>query len=133
MLTVTGKPERAVEILRPFRAELVNSSAAAAALAVAYFRAGFPDSMLLVTRDRLAVDPSDHVAHFNAASGWAVRGEYERALVELERAVGLDPDNVMYHRRAVQVLLRMPGGDRRARGYLDRLSPALRDSVVSGL
>lgn len=132
LLTETGEPERAIEILRPMRAELIKSSAAAAALAVAYFRAGFPDSMLAVTRERLAVDPLDHVAHFNAASGWAVQGEYEAALAELEKAVTLDPDNVIYHRRIVQVLLRMPAGDQRARAYLEGLPPALRASVMSG-
>jgi len=94
LLTLTGEPETAIEVLRPFRALVIGDSRAAAALAVAYYRAGYPDSMVAATRERLAVDPADHLAHFNAASGWARLGNLEAAIEELNHAVRLDPERL---------------------------------------
>jgi thioredoxin-like negative regulator of GroEL len=130
LLARTGQPERAIEILSPLRGDLLADTRASAALAVAFFRAGLPESTLVVAEDRLAVDPSDHIAHFNAASAWASMGYFEEAAGEMERAIAVDPKNLGYHQRLVQVLLRMPDGLTRAQTYLDQLPPALRDSLI---
>jgi hypothetical protein len=57
-------------------------------------------------------------------------GYFEEAAGEMERAIAVDPKNLGYHQRLVQVLLRMPDGLTRAQTYLDQLPPALRDSLI---
>lgn len=94
----------AIEVLRPFPELVRGNSRASAALAVAYYRAGYPDSMVATARDRLAVDPTDHLAHFNAASGWARLGNLGAATEELKQAMRLDPDNVTYRRQLDRLL-----------------------------
>ena len=94
----------AIEALRPFPDQVRGNSRAAAALAVAYYRAGYPDSMIATARERLTVDPMDHLAHFNAASGWARLGNLDIAIEELKQAVLLDPENITYRRQLDRLL-----------------------------
>lgn len=130
LLTRTGKPERAIALLEPRRASALRSSRGAAALAVAFFHAGLPESTVAVATDRLRVNPTDALAHFNAASGLAALRRYEEATKALHAAIALEPDNVTFHRSLVRVLRRMPNGETRAREYLQSLPPDLARKVA---
>jgi Flp pilus assembly protein TadD len=133
LLVQTGKPHEAIRILEPRRHELMLDSQAAAALAVAYYRVGLPESTVTVGRERLARDPRDDVAHFNVASGLASLGDFQGAQAALRSAITLDPNRVDYHRALVHVLLRLPDGEARAKEYLGGLDPSLGQVVLKGL
>jgi len=130
LLTRTGDPAAAIRLLAPRRAEALRSSRGAAALAVAYFQVGLPESTIAVATDRLRLTAQDALAHFNAASGLAALGDYANAERALRGAIALDPGNVYYHRSLIQLLRRLPDGETRAREYVRSLPPALAREVT---
>lgn len=130
VLARLGRPQETIQILEADRRAAMASSKAAAALAVAYFQVGAPDSMIAVSRDRLRVDPEDHVALFNLASGLSALDRYREAEEALRQAAALAPDRIPYHRALVQLLLRKPGGQDEVRLYLSGLDPKIADQVM---
>ena len=133
LLIRTGQPETAIEILEPRREVLVMDAQAAAALAVAYYRVGLPESTIAVSTQRIAIADEDDIAFFNLASGLSATNRPEDAERVLRRAIELAPDKVPYHRSMVRVLLSLPDGQKRAAEYLDQLSGPLAEEVYRGL
>jgi len=133
LLIRTGHPETAMEILEPRRALLITDAQAAAALAVAYFRVGLPESTIAVSRERLAIAGDDDIAFFNLASGLSATNQGEDAERMLRQAIALAPEKVSYHRSLVRVLLSLPGGHNRATEYLEQLPKPLAEEIYRGL
>ena len=133
LLIRTGQPERAIEILEPRRTILVTDAQAAAALAVAYFRVGLPESTIAVSTERIAIAGEDDIAFFNLASGLSATNRGEEAERVLRRAISLAPEKVPYHRSLVRILLSLPGGKARANEYLEELPRSLAETVLRGL
>lgn len=131
LLTRTGRPGDAVALLESHREESLADDRAAAALAVAYFRLGRPDSTLAVADARLrrAEDP---VAHANRASALVRLGDYDAAETAMRAAIAGDPDNTGYHVRLLTLFRRHPDGERRIREHLAALPPAVRRAVMEG-
>lgn len=130
LLTRTGDPAGAIRLLAARRTEVLRSSRGAAALAVAYFQVGLPESTVAVATDRLRLTTRDPLAHFNAASGLAALGRYPEAARALRAALALDPGNVLYHRSLIRVLRLLPDGDAQIQAYLRSLPPALAREVT---
>ncbi len=132
VLSQQGRVREAIDVLESQRADVMADARGSAALAVAYFQAGLPESTLAVAEERLAIDPKDAVAYYNGASALARLGDAEGALRALGMATRLDPTNVHYHRQTVRYLLSLPDGDARARSYIEGLSPAMAESLTAG-
>ena len=132
VLTKQGRPREAIAVLESVRDEVLADARGSAALAVAYYEAGMPESTLAVAQERLDIDPRDAVAYYNGASALARLGDGEGALRALTLAVRLDAGNLHYHRQMLRFLLTLPDGAARARSYLAGLDPALADSVTAG-
>jgi tetratricopeptide (TPR) repeat protein len=76
-------------------------------LSIAYRRMGRPDDSFEVLQYGLAVYPSFHALHFNIAVHYEDRGDQQRALEHLNRAIELDPGAVEAHQAKVNLLMRM--------------------------
>jgi tetratricopeptide (TPR) repeat protein len=129
LYTRSGRTEDALRALRPIADSIPYDARASAALAVAYFRAGLPESTLAVVERRLRAAPDDDVARFNAAAAWSRLGSLDRAAEALAEAARLRPENRQYQIQLLRVLLALPDGEARADAYLRSLEPALAESL----
>ena len=99
LLVRTNQMEDALDVLLSMGDALYDDSRASAALCVAYYRLGMPDSSLVIARRRLSRNSMDPVAHMNVAAALTRLGETEEALNHLRTAVAIDPENKSYQMR----------------------------------
>lgn len=131
-LIENGNARRAVSVLQPHIKHVLRDGGQAAALAVAYMRLGRPDTTLLVSQQRAAIEPDDDVAHFNQGAALLRLGRAMEAMEQLRVAAKLSPTNIRYHLTLIDLIETMSGAGA-ARDYIAHLPNPIRDSVFAKL
>ncbi|MFN0157003.1 MAG: tetratricopeptide repeat protein [Bacteroidota bacterium] len=82
--------------------ELYTSAELCALRAAAHDRLNEPEDALLYASMAMKIDPSHVDSHRVAGNAWSDKGDYDRAIVEYNKAIELDPNSsVIYYNRAI--------------------------------